>query len=135
VPPKKAAVPRDAYAKPAKQPKGTSKSKGASRGGGDGGGPSEYQEKMRKRYKEFTRFLGGYFASERKEQASVMEILSHPVGGGAVHSNKWTHSCAMHNSLNCQSTGGTVLLVFLFITEPSSDISLFLGVRGDLTKT
>ena len=56
------------------------KPKGSSRGGAGGGGgdgPSQYQIEMRKRYNAFTRFLGGYFATERKEEASIGELLSH----------------------------------------------------------
>lgn len=67
--------------KSTKPTKGASggKPKGSSRGGGgDGDGPSQYQLEMRKRYNAFTRFLGGYFASERKEEASIAELLSHP---------------------------------------------------------
>lgn len=68
----------DKCAKPAKGASG-GKPKGTSRGGGgEGDGPSQYQLEMRKRYNAFTRFLGGYFASERKEEASIAELLSHP---------------------------------------------------------
>ena len=74
----RAAVAPAPEAKPRKGGSG-GKPKGASRGGerGPGEGPSEYQVKMRQRYNAFTRFLGGYFASERKEDASVAELLSH----------------------------------------------------------
>lgn len=53
------------------------------RKGHSGGGPKEqgepsaYQVEMRKRYNQFARFLGSYFASERVEQASVSALLRH----------------------------------------------------------
>ena len=53
------------------------------RKGHSGGGPKEqgepsaYQMEMRKRYNQFARFLGSYFASERVEQASVSALLRH----------------------------------------------------------
>uniref|UniRef100_A0A7S0IL12 EF-hand domain-containing protein n=2 Tax=Micromonas TaxID=38832 RepID=A0A7S0IL12_MICPS len=53
------------------------------RKGHSGGGPKEqgepsaYQTEMRKRYNQFARFLGSYFASERVEQASVSALLRH----------------------------------------------------------
>ena len=48
-------------------------------GGGvkEQGEPSAYQVEMRKRYNQFARFLGSYFASQRVEQATVPELLSH----------------------------------------------------------
>ena len=48
-------------------------------GGGpkEQGEPSAYQVEMRKRYNQFARFLGSYFASERVEQASVSALLRH----------------------------------------------------------
>ena len=49
---------------------------------GDGDGPSQYQVEMRKRYNEFTRFLGGYFRRERKEAVSVVELLKDPEAAG-----------------------------------------------------